>query len=183
MSAPKRQISEERERLAASLAASLKGPGGGYQLSSAFSAPERRRFLGLWSIAEHLVEGRDYLEIFAGTALRGAALAEPSYVSSYDFREAVCVKRVRIDGIAELPEGRTPYSYRMSVAASWEIGRGFLLVRAELGYQSTSLGGASAAVKELAAQGAASRVGYRFEDDGLVLEEGSDVKRLIRGGG
>jgi hypothetical protein len=179
----KRKISEERDRLAASLASSLRGQGGDYQVSSAFSAPERRRFLGLWSIAEHLVEGRDYLEIFAATAIRGAALAEPSYLCSYDFREAVCVKRVRIEGIAELPEGRTQYSYRMSVAISWSIGRGCIFVRPELGYQSTSLGGKSAAVKELAAQGESSRIAYRFQGEDLVLEEGTDLKRLIRGGG
>ena len=183
MSAKKGSRTEERDRLAASLASSLGGKGGGYQVSSAFSLPERRRFLGLWSVVEHEVEGRDYLDIFAATALRGAALEDPAYICSYDFRDSVCVKRVRIDGAADLGGGKAEFSYRLSIAISWEIGKGVLVVRPELGYQSTSLGGKPAAVGELAAQGEATRIAYRFEDGSLFLEEGGDRKRLVRGGG
>jgi hypothetical protein len=188
----KKKPNEDRDRLAASLAASLPDSGGGYQVSSAFSAPERRRFLGTWAIAEHTVEGRPYVEAFAAHALRGAAqgdgergapaLLDPVYAAVYDFRDSICVKKVQVSGIAELPGGRAEYSYRMSVAISWELGRGFLIVRPELGYQSTSLDGKPAAVKELARSGESARINYRFEGEQLVLEEGSDFKRLTREG-
>ena len=178
MAAKKRN--KERDRLASSLASSLPTTGGGYQISSAFSAPLRRRFLGEWVIGEHTVDGRPFIESFALGALRGAALLEPAYASVYDFREALCVKRVRIGGIVELPEGRVEYLYRLSVAISWELGRGFLTVRPELGYQSTSLDGQPAAVKELPTAGESARIAYRFEGETLVLEEGADLKRLTR---
>lgn len=175
-----KKTSDDRDRLAASLAASLPDSGGGYEVSSAFSFPERRRLLGTWAIALHSVDGRPYVEAFAERALRGAVLVDPSYESTYDFREAICVKKVRIDGFVDLPEGKTEYAYRLSMALSWELGRGFLTVRPELGYQSTSLGGAPAAVKELPAAGERIRIGYRFESAQLLLEEGSDFKRLDR---
>jgi hypothetical protein len=171
---------KERDRLAAYLADSLPDSGGGYEVSSAYTAPERKRLLGLWSIEEHLVEGRPYVEIFAERAMKGAGILEPVYASVYDFRDSICVKRVRISGLAELPEGRTEFLYSMSVAISWELGRGVLLVRPELGYQSTSLGGQIAAVKELAASGELSRIAYRLEGGSLFLKEGNDSKRLAR---
>ena len=173
--------SEPRAKLMASLSASLPDSGGEYQMSSAFSDTERRRFLGAWSIAEHMVDGLPYLESFAATALRGASLLDPSYDSIYDFRAALCVKRVMIGGFVELPDGRAEYTYRMSMALSWDLGPGFLLVRPELGYQSTSLAGKPAAVKELGSAGESLRIGYRFEGKDLLLEEGLDHKRLSRG--
>jgi hypothetical protein len=180
----KKKPSDGRDRLMSALASSLPDGGGGYQLSSAFSGPERRRLLGAWTVAEHRVEGRPYIESFAATALRGLALLEPVYASIYDFREALCVKRVMISGLVELPEGRAEYSFRMSMAISWDIGPGCLLVRPELGYQSTSLAGKPAAVKEFGSTasvpGGTSRIGYRFEGEQLLLEEGLDFKRLCR---
>jgi hypothetical protein len=178
----------DRDRLIASLAASLPeadpgsgpGPGGGYQMTAAFSDPERRRFLGAWAIAEHRVEGQPYLDNFVATTLRGASLLEGVYASTYEFRESICVKRVMIGGLLELPEGRVEYSYRMSVAISWELGPGFLLVRPELGYQTSSLAGKPAAVKELSSPSADLRINYRFEGKQLLLEEGGDFKRLSR---
>jgi hypothetical protein len=180
-----RKRNKERDRLATSLAsslgASLPDSGGSYEVSSAFVLPERRRFLGTWVIAEHTVEGLPYIDSFAASILRGASLAEPSYASLYDFREALCVKRVMIRGLVELPEGRAEFSYRMSAAVSWELERGFLVVRPELAYQSTSLDGKPAAVKELSFSGEPTRLAYRFERGGLLLEEGADLKFLTRG--
>ncbi len=164
----------------ATLAASLPDAGGAYRLSSASSDAERRRFLGSWTMAEHTVDGLPYVESFAATALRGAALLEPSYASVYEFRDSLCVKRVMIGGFLELDGGRAEYSYRMSVAISWELGPGLLLARPELGYQSTSIDGKPAAVKELGAAAGEMRIGYRFEGAFLVLEEGLDFKRLSR---
>ena len=172
-----KKLNEERDRLAASLPDS----GGGYQVSSAFTAPERRRLLGPWSMEEHRVEGLPYIDTFARTAIRGAQLLECVYASIYDFRESLCVKIVRISGLVDLPEGRAEYLYRLSVAISWELGRGFLIVRPELGYQSTSLDGKAAAVKEFSSSGERTRIDYRFEGSSLILEEGADFKRLTRG--
>jgi hypothetical protein len=180
-----RKRNKERDRLATSLAsslgASLPDAGGSYEVSSAFILPERRRFIGTWAIAEHTVGGQPYIESFAASALRGAALLDPSYASLYDFREALCVKRVMIGGLVDLPEGRVEFSYRMSAAVSWELERGFIVVRPELAYQSTSLDGRPAAVKELASSGEPTRIAYRFEREGLLLEEGADLKFLTRG--
>jgi hypothetical protein len=176
----RKKATEDLDKLAASLFASLPDSGGGYEVSSAFAAAERRRFLGAWAISEHTVDGRPYVEAFAASALRGLPLLEPSYASIYDFRDSLCVKKVLISGFIELPEGRAEYAYRMSVAISWVIGRGFLLVRPELGYQTTTLDGKPAAVKELGAAGEEARIGYRFEGKILVLEEGLDMKHLER---
>ncbi len=178
-----RKRSKDRERMAAEIASSLAAlpeGEGGYELSAAFSTPERRRISGLWTVVEHRAGGRPYVEAFAEKALRGAPLRGASYACAFDFRESVCVKRARISGIAELPDGPVDYLFAMSVAISWELGRGCLLVRPEMGYQTTSLGGAPAAVKELAASGALSRVAYRFEEGRLVLEEEDDLKLLER---
>ena len=175
-----RKRNKERDRLAFSLASSLPDSGGGYEISAAFTAPERRRILGEWTIAEHLVDGVPYIELFSRTAVRDAALLDGVYISIYDFREYVCVKRVRIRGLVELAGGRVEYLYSMSLAISWELGRGYLTVRPELGYQSTSLDGKMAAVKELPSSGERTRVGYRFEGEALVLEDGADFKRLTR---
>jgi hypothetical protein len=182
-----RKRNKERDRLASSLVsslgASLPDSGGSYEVSSAFTVPERRRFLGTWAIAEHTVDGQPYIDTFAASVLRGAPLFEPSYASIYDFREAICVKRVMIQGLVELPEGRAEFSYRLSAAVSWELERGFLVVRPELAYQSTSLDGKSAAVRELPSSGERTRIAYRFERGGILLEEGADVKFLTRGEG
>ena len=177
----KNRIPDERERLAASLAASLPNSGGDYQVSSAFSSSARRRLLGVWTVVEHMVEGQPYIESFTASALHGATLMEPSYVATYDFREAICVKRVQVNGFIDLADGRTEYSYRMSMAISWELGRGSLTVRPELGYQTTSLGGKPAAVKEFGSGGEKSRMQCRFDGEYLILEEDKDVKRLKRG--
>jgi len=171
---------DERSRLMAGLAASLPDAGGVYRLSTASSDAERRRFLGSWAMAEHTVDGLPYVESFAATTLRGAVLLEPSYASVYDFRDSLCIKRVIIGGFLELEAGRAEYSYRMSVAISWELGPGLLLARPELGYQTTSIDGRPAAVKELGSSAGELRIGYRFEGDCLVLEEGLDFKRLSR---
>ena len=174
---------EELGRLAASLAAAMPDSEGEYRVSSALSDHERRRFLGVWTVSEHTVDGRPYVERFAASALRGAELRDPSYGAVYDFRGSLCVKRVRIDGIVDMPEGRVRFAYSMGVAISWELGPGCLYAKSEMGYQATSLGGVPAAVKELATSGGASRIAYRFEGETLVLEEGTDIKRLGRGAG
>jgi len=177
----KKNESEGRDRLAASLNASLPDSGGEYQVSSAYASGEKRRLLGSWLVDDHLVDGHPYIDSFIASSLRGASLIDPSYSALYDFREALCVKKVMISGLLDLPEGSIEYLYRMSVAISWEIGRGFLLVHPELGYQSTSLDGVPAAVKEFGSSNNKIRIGYRFEGDLLVLEEGLDSKWLKRG--
>ena len=177
----KNRIPDERDRLVASLADSLPNSGGDYQVSSAFSSSARRRFLGVWTVVEHTVDGQAFVESFAASALHGATLMEPSYSATYDFREAICVKHMRVNGLIDLEDGRTEYSYRMSVAISWELGRGSLTVRPELGYQTTSLGGKPAAVKEFGSSGEKNRIRCRFDGEFLILEEAQDVKRLKRG--
>lgn len=168
-------------RISPALARALGSGDGGYELSSAFSGPEQRRFHGDWEVVEHRVEGRPFLEAFRARTVKALVLEAASYRAFYAFKEGLCVKRVSVDGPLDLPEGELAYSYRMGVASSWAIlPGGFLRVRPELGYHSSFLGESPAAAGELAAAGEDIIIRYLFEDEDLVLEEGSDVKRLRR---
>lgn len=183
MTMAKKDRKEGLDRLAASIAAAMPDSEGEYRVSEALAEHERRRFLGIWQVSEHTVDGRPYVERFAASALRGVDLREPAYAAVYDFREALCLKRVRIGGRVDAEGGPVGYAYSMGVAISWELGPGCIYVRPELGYQASSLGGDPAAVRELGASGEAARIAYRFEGEHLFLEEGADLKRLERSAG
>jgi hypothetical protein len=171
----------ERERIAASIAKDLPPDGGSYSLSSATAAPLRRALRGAWGVVFHEVQGEPFVDRFAARGLKGIALGDLSYVAVYDFKESLCVKRVDIDGVAELEDGGASYRYRQRLALSWDLeGPERLRVRPELGYQHTSLDEVPAAVKELEEAGSDLVILFRFEGDELVLEEGDDVKRLRR---
>lgn len=169
-------------RISPALARALGSGDGGYELSSAFSGPEQKRFLGDWEVVEHRVEGRPYLEGFRARTIKSLVVSESSYLALYSFKEGICVKRVSIDGPLDLPEGELSYSYRMGVASTWGILPGsFLRVHPELGYHSSFLGESPAASGELSISGEEDLIiRYRFEGADLLLEEGSDVKRLRR---
>lgn len=168
-------------RISPALARALGSGDGAYELSSAFSGPELRRLHGDWEVVEHRVEGRPYLEAFRARTIKALILEAARYEALYSFKEALCVKRVSIEGPLDLPEGELAYRYHMGMALSWGIlPGGFLRVRPELGYHSSFLGDSPAAAGELAVSGQDIVIRYRFEADDLVLEEGSDFKRLRR---
>jgi len=171
----------ERERIAESIANDLPSDAGGYSLSSATSVPLRRALRGAWGVVLHEVGGEPFVDRVAARGLKGAALVDVAYSARYDFKESVCLKRVDIDGRAELPEGDVAYGFRQRLALSWDLeGPERLRVRPEMGYQYTSLDEAPAAVKEMEAAGDELVILFRIEGDELVLEEGDDVKRLRR---
>jgi hypothetical protein len=127
------------------------------------------------------VDGEDWLAGFARTAVKGQALRGAAAESRYRFHERICVKRTKVEGLVDLPEGTLSYSFSLGLALGWELAPGGRIrARAELGYVTTSLGGEPAATRELKDQGEDLSISYRFEGGDLVLEEGGDLKRLRR---
>jgi len=171
---------DKRGELAANLSSALPSDGeSSYELSTAFIPALTRRYIGIWAVVEHLMEGEPWIDRFSAEKLRGAELREPLYRATYDFNEKVCIKRVSVEGRLALAEGEVSYEYKTTVALDWEPGpAGRLCVRPEIGYQFSSLDGQIAAVRELERAGKASIVQSRFEGGDLVLEEGGDYKRL-----
>ena len=172
---------DDRERMAEAIARSLPADGGGYYLSAATAAPLRRSLKGPWAVVSHEVSGEPYVDRLAVRGYRGYGLKDLEYRAEYHFRDGVCVKRVDIDGLAELPEGGVPYACRQRMALSWDVdGPEHLRVRPELGYQSSCLGGETASLKELEDAGSELVIRFSLEGDELVLDEGDDRKRLRR---
>lgn len=171
----------ERERIAASIAKDLPPDSGGYSLSSATSVPLRRSLRGVWGVVFHEVGGESFIDRYASRSLKGIELQDVEYRAEYEFKDTLCIKRVEIDGRAELPEGSSAYSFRQRLALSWDLeGPERLRVRPEMGYQYTSFDNAPAAIKEMEASGDDLVILFRLEGNELVLEEGDDLKRLRR---
>lgn len=173
---------DERGRLSASLAAGLPEQGeSAFSVSSAFVPGLARRYLGRWTVVEHLVGGQPWIERFPAEKLRGAELLDPVYEASYEFTERACVKRLLVSGRLALAEGEAPYEFRVSVCLDWEPGAaGEISARPLLGYQITSLDGQILGCKELERAGQDILLRSRFEGEELLLEEGEDRKRLRR---
>jgi hypothetical protein len=179
--AKKNSEAMERERIAASIARDLPPDGGGYSLSSATARPLQRAIQGSWAVCQHDLAGEPFLDRFIARTLKGVCLLDARYQAEYEFKEAICIKRVEISGSADLPDGAVPYLYRQRVALSWELeGPERLRVRPELGYQTSSLDGVSTGVKDLDAAGDELVIVFRVSESELVLEEGDDFKRLQR---
>jgi hypothetical protein len=158
---------------------------GGYEVSEAYAAPERRRLQGVWTVVEHRVLGagceEDYLESFGTRSLKGRSLRDASYDSSYSFSPGICVKHQAVEGRIDLGEGEAAYAWRIGAALAWEVGPcGTLRVRPALAYMATFLDGAPTAMRELPPEAGAFVIHYRFEGEDLVLEEEGERKRLRR---
>ncbi|MEI6387128.1 MAG: hypothetical protein WCQ50_10855 [Spirochaetota bacterium] len=154
---------------------------GGYEISTAFVAPARKKLLGLWMIHEHIIGGITYLDHFVRQQLKGAELGEGSCRASYEFKEAICIKKVAIEGLLATEGGNLRYEYRTAVALSWRPGPGkVIIVQPEIGYMMSSLDGNPAVCKDLPGSGEELRISYRFEGKDLVLEEGNDHRLLRR---
>lgn len=173
--------SEDLLRVAGSLKSSAEaGERVTYEISAALAMPSRRKLLGRWQVEEHLIAGQPYLEFFNAQQLRGAGLLQGRYSASYEFKEFLCIKKVSIDGLLPSDEGEINYEYRLTVALSWRPGQGKnLIVKPEIGYQMTMLGGKPFVCKDLPTSGEEQRITWRLEGKDLVLEEGDD-RRLLR---
>ena len=173
--------SDDLLRVAGSLKSRSGAEGRGiYEISSALAMPSRRRLIGLWRVEEHLIGERPYLEVFIAQQLRGMGLLDGIYAASYDFREFLCIKKVSIDGLLPTEDGDVNYEYRLTIALSWRPSQGrSLVVKPEIGYQMTMLGGKPLACKDLPASGEEQRISWRMEGKDLILEEGDD-RRLLR---
>lgn len=154
---------------------------GGYSLSAATADPLKRRLRGLWEVREHTLGGESYLSRFVSRSLKGVEPLQAEYRGEYEFREAICLKRVEIRALIPTESEAAEYRYRLRLASSWDLdGPGGIAIRPELGYQCTELGGTTAAVKDLDEPPDPVSVSFRFDGDALVLQEGDDYKRLER---
>jgi hypothetical protein len=177
-----------RDRLASSIAASLPGDGGSYEVSSMFSEKSRRRILGNWEVVEHTVAGEPFLDIFARKTLRGRELLSPAYSAHYSFKEGICVKKICIEGFiargdaaGDIDGGRDiPFKYVLNIAISWEMEPEGIRVKPEMGYQYSSLNEEPAAVRELAQSGQWARIAVSVDGDRMEMREGEDYKILAR---
>ena len=170
-----------RNRLAAAAEKKIEGGSVSYSLSSAAAAQIRRRLWGDWIVAEHALAGESYLDRFAARTLGDLEVADLEYRAEYRFKEHLCLKFVEIRGTVAGEDGPSAYRYRLAMAGAWDLeGPGLLSIRPELGYQSTELGGALVAFKELEAQDSLVVTNFRLEEGALILEEGEDRKRLER---
>ncbi|HUX13806.1 MAG TPA: hypothetical protein VMW87_12315 [Spirochaetia bacterium] len=168
-----------RKDLLSAVGNSLGSGTGGYSLSSSVTDPQRKKLFGLWRVEEHLVGESDYIEHFSRSTLNGRPLLNPQYLAEYEFRPAVCLKRVDIIGILDIEGREVPYSYRMRLALTWEIGSGVLKVQPELGYQYSSVDGVASTVRDFYSSPPVAVV-FVLKDQSLVLEEGGDRKILRR---
>jgi hypothetical protein len=179
--AKKNSEAMERQRMAASIAQDLPPDGGGYSLSSATADPLRKAIKGCWEVCQHDLSGESFLERFIARTLKGVDLLDAQYQAEYEFKENLCIKRVEIAGNADLPDGAVPYLYRQRLALSWELeGTERLRVRPEIGYQTSSLDGVTAGVKDLDVAGDDMVIVFNVSGNEMVLEEGDDLKRLRR---
>lgn len=171
----------ERERIAEAIARDLPPDAGGYALSSATAIPLKRALRGVWAVVAHEVDGEPYIERIATRSLKGAELGDIRYSAQYEFKEALCLKRVDIEGVATLEDGDIRYDFCQRQALSWDLeGPERLRVRPEMGYQYSSLNGEPAAVRDMETTGDDLVILFRIEAGELVLTEGNDVKRLRR---
>jgi hypothetical protein len=137
--------------------------------------------MGRWMVEEHLVAGRPFIEKFQVQQLKGAEFLDAMYRASYEFLESLCVKRVSVEGQLAADDGFLVYAYRLAVALTWRPGPGkTVIVRPEMGYQMTSLGGMPAACRELSTSGDEIRISWRMEGRDLIFEEGDDRGLLRR---
>ncbi|GAB1483916.1 hypothetical protein MASR2M78_27330 [Treponema sp.] len=152
-----------------------------YSMTAATAEGLHKKLKGRWTLIDHLVDEEPFIERFAARALKNATLEDAVYSSEYEFKAGLCLKHIKISGIVRNEDGLLDYQYSLRLALSWDFDApGLIRFLPELGYQCTELGGEPVAVKELDSQEEPTLTAFRFEGSMLVLEEGSDIKRLER---
>ncbi len=97
-----------------------------------------------------------------------------------NWRQNICIKKVTIYCELDLSEKTSIYEFRMNVVLSWELKSATIQVRPVLGYQYSILDGKPAAVRDLPETNAWMSLTVRFEDECMILEDGTDFKKLER---
>ncbi len=153
-----------------------------YEFSASYGARRQRHLSGLWHVIEHTVSGFPFVDWFADERFGEGNHAREEYEATFQFMKDVCVKRVDIAADV-LPEGHTEpirFEYRLRLAFLYELRDESIAVLPILGYQSLTEAGATPNTRELPAQSEWMAFEARFEDDTLLLVDGTDVKRLGR---
>jgi hypothetical protein len=170
------------DTISASLEDLLVTGNGDYEFSTSYGGSKARLLTGLWKVNEHTVDGIPYARKFAEAKFGDAGHSEPVYESTFEFIKNVCVKRVMIYADLDSGEGRKKlhYDYRMSLVFLFELHKENIRVLPILGYQSVSIDNEPGAVKELNPSNSWLPFGIKFEKDAIILEDGTDIKRLER---
>jgi hypothetical protein len=151
-----------------------------YGFTSAYAQTAARSFNGTWTVVEHTVAGVPFAENFVNDSMGGAQVSNLAYEASYEFSGAICIKRMAISGEIEEEAGRSQYEYRMNLVLNREIRGETLAVKPLIGYQYTLIDGQPTAIRDLPRQTEWITSAFRFEGDALILECGSDLKKLRR---
>ena len=168
------------DTIAGSLDFSGAGNSTNYEYSTAYFTAKEKQIIGTWKVLEHTVDGVPYPEVFCTNTFRDIKAEHVQYEATYEFTRSLCVKRVLIYGDLDLSGKNTRFDFRMNVALSWELKPGALNARPVLGYQYTSIDSKPAAVKDLPPTDSWITMTLRFEDDFMIMEDGSDIKKLGR---
>lgn len=174
------KLSEMTRQISGSLEVSAAPNAGGYEYSTAYLTPITKQIIGRWKVIEHLADGRSWPEAFCASTLRDIPVSHIDYDAVYDFSRNLCVKKVKIHAELELSGNTSIYEYRMNVALSWELKPGIILAQPVLGYQYSSIDSKPAAVKDLPPTAELISLSVRFEDEFMILEDGTDRKKLER---
>lgn len=151
-----------------------------YAYSASFYQPRARHIEGRWAVLEHTVDGVPYTETFASSTFGGTEHGELTYDAIYEFSDTLCLKRVMITCEITAAEKKSTYEYRMNVALTWEIGNAKICVKPVLGYQYSCLDGTPIAVHELPPSNSRIDISVHFENGFMILEDGTDIKKLGR---
>lgn len=176
------KLAHMTESISTNLEELLVTGNGDYEFSTSYGGSKARILSGLWKVNEHTVGGIPYARKFAESKFGDAAHSEPVYESTFEFIKNVCVKRVMIyaDIDTDDPRKKIHYDYRMNLVFMFELHKDSISVLPVLGYQSVSIDNEPGAVKELAPSNAWLPFGIKFEKDAIILEDGTDIKKLGR---
>lgn len=168
------------ENMTGSLEFSAKENSGSYEYSAAYLAPKEKQFIGTWKVIEHTTDGIPYEDAYCKATFKNIKAENVHYNAIYEFSRHHCIKKVTIYAELNMSGKMTVYEFRMNVVLTWELKPGALQALPILGYQYSILDGKPSAVRDLPPANAAISLSLRFEDDCMILEDGSDIKKLKR---
>lgn len=151
-----------------------------YMYSTSLMTPKARQLAGIWRVTEHTVNGVPYAEVFASNSLKDTDHDRLTYEATYEFGGNLCIKRVLIYGDIIANGEKEDYEYRMSMVLTWELGHDTISVLPVLAYQCSSIDGSPVSVRELPHSNFRIELKYTLDANTLILEDGTDVKKLER---
>ncbi len=141
------------------------------------------RIKGKWEVADHRIQGRQYIDHFIETKLKGQNLKDVQLKETYDFKDRICVKTMNVSGNISQDSGEIPFQYRVRVISSYDISdQHTLTVKLESGFLFQKFNNKYSMVKEFDPDDNRQNIPYHFDGNELVLDDMvmEDVKRLGR---